>query len=90
MYQHLNNFNKIVLLFFDFFLPLPPLKGQPVVIMPTLLASQQGIDMSLQVGEMPDSNPGLQVLQPGALPKQSGALPKQPNQNFKISLEWST
>ena len=25
-------------------------------------------DMSLQVGEMPDSNPGLQVLQSGALP----------------------
>jgi len=25
-------------------------------------------DMSLQVGEMPDSNPGLQVFQPGALP----------------------
>ena len=25
-------------------------------------------DMSLQVGEMPDSNPGLQVLQFGALP----------------------
>ena len=25
-------------------------------------------NMSLQVGEMPDSNPGLQVLQPGALP----------------------
>ena len=25
-------------------------------------------DMSLQVGEMPDLNPGLQVLQPGALP----------------------
>jgi hypothetical protein len=24
--------------------------------------------MSLQVGEMPDSNPGLQVLQSGALP----------------------
>ena len=24
--------------------------------------------MSLQVGEMPDSNPGLQVIQPGALP----------------------
>ena len=25
-------------------------------------------DVSLQVGEMPDSNPGLQVLQSGALP----------------------
>jgi len=33
--------------------------------MPTPLALQQGNDMSLQVGEMPDSNPGLQVLQSG-------------------------
>ena len=33
-----------------------------------LADSPTRIDMSLQVGEIPDSNPGLQVLQPGALP----------------------
>jgi len=45
--------------------------------MPTLLASQQGTDMSLQVGVMPDLNPGLQVLQSGALPL-SHHIPQEP------------
>ena len=31
-----------------------PHRGQPAVIMPTLLASQQATDMSLQAGEMPE------------------------------------
>ena len=40
---------RIIFFFTFFFLPLSPLRGQPAVIMPTL-----------QVGEMPASNPGLQ------------------------------
>jgi len=35
--------------------------GKNVVTMPTVLASQQGTYMSLQAGEMPDSNPELQI-----------------------------
>ena len=47
--------------YFYIFLPLPPLRGQPAFIMPTLQAPQQGMTCPCRL-EMPDSNPGLQVL----------------------------
>ena len=35
---------------FCIFVPLPPLRGQPAVAMPILLAPQEGTDMLMQVG----------------------------------------
>ena len=62
-------FSLIIFLDFLFLLPLPPLVPQR----PTYsyhanpAGSTTRNDMSLQVGEMPDSNLGLQVLQPAVL-----------------------
>ena len=36
--------------YFCIFMPLPPLRGQPAVAMPTLLAPQEGNGMFLQAG----------------------------------------
>ena len=49
------------------------MRGQPAVTTSTLLASQQGT-MFLQVGEMPDLNPGLQIVSL-IFVAMSGALP---------------
>jgi len=36
-------------MFYKYFLPLPPLRGQPAVAMPTLFAPQEGTDKFMQV-----------------------------------------
>ena len=62
-------FFYFLLYLFFIFLPLPPLRGQPTRSYHANPAgSPTRNDLSLQVGEMPDLNPGLQVLQSGAPP----------------------